>query len=77
MSEFSLRDLIRGPVSEETVSQYHSLFQKCPLRYANTTLSLDLCPEFIRDVVGQDLFLFHISKEFLPISEGRPINVEK
>ena len=37
---------------------------------ASTTLSLDLCPEIMSAVVGQALFLFHISQHFLPISEG-------
>ena len=40
---------------------------------ASTTLSLDLCPDFIVSVVGQASFLFHISQQFLPICilEGR------
>ena len=42
---------------------------------ASTTLSLDLCPEFMRDGVGQASFLFHISQQFLPILEG--ISVQK
>ena len=40
---------------------------------ASTTLSLDLCPDFIRDGGGQALFLFHISQQFLPILEGRSV----
>ena len=36
---------------------------------ASTILSLDLCPEFMRDGVGQASFLFHISQGFLPILE--------
>ena len=42
---------------------------------ASTTLSLDLCPEFMRDGEGQASFLFHISQQFLPILEG--ISLEK
>ena len=43
---------------------------------ASTTLSLDLCPEFMRDEGGPGAsFLFHISQQFLPILEG--ISIEK
>ena len=40
---------------------------------ASTTLSLDLCPEFMRD--GGGAGLVSISQQFLPILEG--ISVEK
>ena len=37
---------------------------------ANTTLSLDPCPDFMGSVVGQASFLFHMSQHFLPNLEG-------
>ena len=43
------------------------------LHKASTTLSLDLCPEFMRD--GGEAGLISISQQFLPILEG--ISVEK
>ena len=42
-------------------------------RLASTTLSLDLCSEFMGSVVRQALFLFHISKKTMPILEGMSI----
>ena len=39
-------------------------------RWASTTLSLDLSSEFMGSVVGQASFLFHISKQTMPILEG-------
>ena len=36
----------------------------------STTLSLDLCPDFMGSVVGQASFLIHISQQLLPILEG-------
>ena len=50
------------------------LLRKITPYKVSTTLSLDLCPEFMRDGVEQPLFLFHIS-QVLAILEG--INVEK
>ena len=38
-------------------------------------MSLDLCPEFMGDVLGQSSFLFQISQQLLPMLEG--ISVEK
>ena len=44
-------------------------------RQASTTLSLDFCPDFMGNMVGQASFLFHISTQFLPHLEG--ISVKK
>ena len=41
---------------------------------ASTTLSLDLCPDFMGCGVGQASFLIHIAQQFLAILEG--ISVE-
>ena len=38
-------------------------------------LSLDLCPDFMGDVVGQAQYLLHTSQQFLPISKD--FSVEK
>ena len=38
-------------------------------------MSLDLCPEFMGDVLGQSSILFQISQQLLPMLEG--ISVEK
>ena len=40
---------------------------------ASTTLSLDLCSEFMGGVVGQASFLFRISKQTTSILEGMSI----
>ena len=37
---------------------------------ASTTLSLDLCPDFMGIVVGQASFLIHIVQNFSAILEG-------
>ena len=42
---------------------------------ASTTLSLDMCPEFMRDGRGAGLISIPYSQLFLPILEG--ISVEK
>ena len=44
---------------------------------ASTALSIDLSPDFMRTVVGQELILFNIPQEILPILEDISIEISK
>ena len=44
---------------------------------ASTALSIDLSPDFMRTVVGQELFLFNIPQQILPILEDISIEISK
>ena len=44
---------------------------------ASTNLSIDLSPDFMRTVVGQELFLFNIPQQILPILEDISIEISK
>ena len=81
---FAFTHLIRPPIAMHAYQTSYaaddgshpwSLNESC--LQASTILSLDLCPEFMRDGVGQASFLFHISQGFLPILEGRSVEKSK
>mgnify|MGYP001794536006 FL=1 len=51
------------------------MYVYCVKDKASTTLSLDLCPDFIESVAGQPTFPFRMFQRFQPILVGN--NVKK